>query len=180
MTLPNDDNADEIRFQLPMCVGERYGPALPSLEGAAAPTSATRIRMSIDIQTSGRIQSITSPSHTDKISETKYPTHLGRPSRRRSTVKFRSSAFLEQDFILIVRADGLDSPRCFAELQRDPTGKHSDTLAMQFTLVPNFKLPPVAGQEYIFVVDRSGSMAGARIETAKRLWILGLIAQFRH
>ncbi|KAJ6626917.1 von Willebrand factor type A domain-containing protein [Mycena sp. CBHHK59/15] len=167
MTLVNDDNADEIRFQLPMCVGERYGPPLTALDGAAAPSSTTRIRITTDVQTSGRIQSITSSSHSDEISETKYPTHLGRPSRRRSTVKFRSSTFLDRDFVLVVRADDLDSPRCFAELQRDPRGKHSDTVAMQFTIVPNFKLPPVTGQEYIFVVDRSGSMSGARIETAK-------------
>ncbi|KAF7367359.1 hypothetical protein MSAN_00798300 [Mycena sanguinolenta] len=39
---------------------------------------------------------------------------------------------------------------------------------MQFTIVPNFQLPPIQGQEYIFLVDRSGSMSGARIETAKR------------
>ncbi|KAF7340086.1 hypothetical protein MVEN_01926700 [Mycena venus] len=160
MTLPNDDNADEIRFQLPCCVGERYGPSLTALDGAAAPSSSTVIRITADVQTSGRIQSITSPSHAYSISEIKYPTHLGRPSRRRSTVRFRSSTYLDRDFVLIVRADDLDAPRCFAELQRDPEGKHSDTVAMQFTIVPNFQLPSVE--------DRSGSMAGLRIETAKR------------
>ncbi|KAJ7785776.1 hypothetical protein B0H16DRAFT_1487985 [Mycena metata] len=168
MTLVNDDNADEIRFQLPMCVGERYGPPLTALEGAAAPSASTRIRITADIQTSGRIQSIASPSHSDSITETKYPTHLDRPSRRRSTVRYRSTNYLDRDFVLVVRAEDLDAPRCFAELQRDPEGKHSDTVAMQFTIVPNFKLPPVAGQEYIFLVDRSGSMGGSRIETAKR------------
>ncbi|KAJ7456501.1 von Willebrand factor type A domain-containing protein [Mycena latifolia] len=167
ITLVNDDNADEIRFQLPMYVGERYGPPLDALDGAAAPSSSTRIRITTDIQTSGRIRSITSPSHADKIIETKYPTHLGRPSRRRSTVRFRSSSFLEQDFVLVVRADDLDAPRCFAELQRDPRGRHSDTVAMQFTILPNFKLPPIEGQDYIFLVDRSGSMSGARINTAR-------------
>ncbi|KAJ7356809.1 von Willebrand factor type A domain-containing protein [Mycena albidolilacea] len=168
MTLPNDDNADEIRLQLPCCVGERYGPPLTALDGAAAPSSSTPIRITIDIQTSGRIKSITSPSHADNVSETRYPTHLGRPSRRRSTVQFQSSTFLDRDFILVIRADGLDESRCFAELHRDPEGIRSDTVAMQFTIVPNFQLPPVKGQEYIFLVDRSGSMSGARIETAKR------------
>jgi hypothetical protein len=168
MTLPNDDNADEIRLQLPCCVGERYGPPLTALDGAAAPSSSTPIRITTDIQTSGRIKSITSPSHADNVSETRYPTHLGRPSRRRSTVQFQSSTFLDRDFILVIRADGLDESRCFAELHRDPEGIRSDTIAMQLTIVPNFQLPPVKGQEYIFLVDRSGSMSGARIETAKR------------
>ncbi|KAJ7226005.1 hypothetical protein GGX14DRAFT_642349 [Mycena pura] len=175
MTLPNDDNTDEIRFQLPMCVGERYGPPLTALDGASAPSSSTRIRITLEIQTSGRIQSLTSPSHSNDISETRYQTHLARPSRRRTTVRYRSPTFLDRDFVLVVHAEGLDAPRCFAELQRDPGGRHSDTVAMQLSIVPSFKLPPVTGQEYIFVVDRSGSMGnmggtrmgGTRIETAK-------------
>ncbi|KAJ7630477.1 hypothetical protein FB45DRAFT_1027697 [Roridomyces roridus] len=165
MTLANDDNVDEIRLQLPSYVGERYGPPLPGLEEAIAPSSSTRIRITTEIQTSGRIQSITSPSHPDEIVETRYKTHLGRPSRRRSTVRFVSSTFLDRDFVLVVQAEGLDEPRCFAELNRTPN--RSDTLALQFTIVPNFKLPPVAGQEYIFLIDRSGSMVGPRIDTAK-------------
>jgi hypothetical protein len=166
MTLANDDNVDEIRLQLPAYVGERYGPSLSGLEGAAAPSASTRIRITTEIQTSGRIQTITSPSHPDEIVETRYKTHLGRPSRRRSTVRFTSNTFLERDFVLVVQAEGLDEPRCFAELNRTPN--RSDTLALQFTIVPNFKLPPVAGQEYIFLIDRSGSMGGARINTARR------------
>jgi hypothetical protein len=164
----NDDNADEVRFQLPMCVGERYGEPPPELASAMAPSSRTRIRITTDIQTSGRIQSITSPTHSGEISETKYPTHLARPSRRRSCVKFRSRTFLDRDFVLIVHADKLDSPRCFAELERDPRGKGADTIAMQLTIVPKFNLPPIPAQEYLFVVDRSGSMSGARIATAGR------------
>jgi len=61
LSLMNDDNADEVRFQLPMCVGERYGEPPPELASAMAPSSRTRIRITTDIQTSGRIQSITSP-----------------------------------------------------------------------------------------------------------------------
>ncbi|KAJ7071390.1 von Willebrand factor type A domain-containing protein [Mycena amicta] len=165
MVLPNE-NTDEIRFQLPSCVGERYGPPLTALVGASAPSSSTRIRIAFEIQTSGRIQSITSPSH--QITESAYKTHLNRPSRRRTMVRYRSATFLEKDFVLVIQAEGLDEPRCFAELQSDKSGRHSDTVAMQLSLVPRFKLPPVVGQEYIFLVDRSGSMAGARIETAKR------------
>ncbi|KAF7310523.1 hypothetical protein HMN09_00594900 [Mycena chlorophos] len=166
MALPNDENTDELRFQLPSCVGERYGPPLAALDGASAPSSSTRIRLSMDVQTSGSIHSIVSPSHP--ITETPYLTEFNRPSRRRRTVKYRSKTFLDRDFVVVVQADGLDEPRCFAELSSDPTGRHSDTVAMQLSLVPKFKLPPVLGQEYVFLVDRSGSMAGPRMETAKR------------
>ncbi|KAH7889185.1 hypothetical protein F5I97DRAFT_1842335 [Phlebopus sp. FC_14] len=39
---------------------------------------------------------------------------------------------------------------------------------MQLTLVPSFELPRIPSQEYIFVMDRSGSMDGLPMETAKR------------
>ena len=66
--------------------------------------------------------------------------------------------------MLTVHSEGLDSPRCFAEID----GRGDGTVAMQLTLVPTFKMPRIPSQEYIFVVDRSGSMGGARIQTAKR------------
>ncbi|KAK7029653.1 hypothetical protein VNI00_014351 [Paramarasmius palmivorus] len=165
MDLMNED-VDEIRFQLPMHVGERYGPLPQQLVGANTPSTTTRVRITADIQTSGTIHSITSPSHQAEISVTAYSTNLNRPSRRRSRVKFRSKAYLQRDFVLIVHAEKLDAPRCFAELEGDPN--HKATLAIQFTLVPKFNLPPIQSQEYIFVVDRSGSMEGDRVEQAKR------------
>ncbi|KAF5377154.1 hypothetical protein D9615_006359 [Tricholomella constricta] len=166
MSLDNDDNTDEVRFQLSKGVGERYGTTPLELTSAIRPAASTRIRITCEIQTSGRIQEIVSPSHHDEITEKRYPTDQGRESRRRSTIKYRSRSFLERDFVLIIRAQGLDLPRCFAELREDSAGRHP-TLAMQLTLVPNFPLPPISSQEYLFVIDRSGSMAGDRIATAK-------------
>ncbi|TFK40891.1 hypothetical protein BDQ12DRAFT_600261 [Crucibulum laeve] len=170
MDLANEENPDEARFQLPMHIGQRYGIPPAALLDSDTHLSHTRIKLTADIQTSGPIKRISSPSHPNSISETKYSTHLGRPSRRRTTVKFRSSVYLEQDFVLIVHADGLDSPRCFAELKHNAS--HADTVAMQVTLVPKFLLPRITSQEYVFLVDRSGSMGGDRIETAKRTLVL--------
>jgi len=168
MSLANDDNSDEVRFQLPMGVGERYGTLPPELTSAHGLSSRTRIRLAAEIQTSGKIQRITSPSHQADISEVPYFTHRGQASRRRSTIKFKSHTFLDRDFILIIQAEALDTPRCFAELEHDPDRRNSTTIAMQLTVVPKFNLPPIGVQEYIFVVDRSGSMAGERISTARR------------
>ncbi|ESK86235.1 von willebrand domain-containing protein [Moniliophthora roreri MCA 2997] len=165
MDLMNED-VDEIRFQLPMHVGERYGELPPQLVGANMPSTTTRVRITADIQTSGTIHSIISPSHLQDISIKAYSTHLDRPSRRRSRVRFRSKEYLNRDFILVVHAEKLDAPRCFAELEGDPN--HKATLAIQFTLVPKFNLPPIQSQEYVFVIDRSGSMQGERTEQAKR------------
>lgn len=167
MSLMNEDT-NSVRLQLPQCVGERYGTPPAELMDAMQPSSQTRVRITAEIQTNGQIQAITSPSHPTEILETKYATHLGRPSRRRSTIKFRSLSYLDRDFVLLVHAEGLDVPRCFAEFEQDPSGRLPDTIAMQLTIIPKLKLPPIVSQEYLFVVDRSGSMGGDRIGTAKR------------
>lgn len=157
------DIATQVRLQIPMRVGERYGVLPAGMVGAAPPSSATRVRVTAHIQMRGIIESVTSPSHPT-MSVAAYETHLGRPSRHRTVAKFRSSDFLRSDFVLVVKAAGLDLPRCFAE--RDPRG--SGSLAMQLTLMPKFDLPPIGSQEFIFLVDRSGSMAKDRIQTAKK------------
>lgn len=60
---------------------------------------------------------------------------------------------------------GWTGPRCL--LERDERDGQQGMIAMQLTLVPKFELPPAPTQEYIFIVDRSGSMSGDRIKTAR-------------
>jgi hypothetical protein len=163
MDLMDNDLSHQVRLQLPMWVGERYGQLPQGMVDASAPSKRTRVSFDAHIQMKGVISSVASPSHPNVQVES-YMTRAGRRSRHRATAKFRSPEFLQEDFVLVVEAAGLDLPRCFAEA--DPRG--SDSLAMQLTLMPKFDLPRVASQEYIFLVDRSGSMSGHRIETAKR------------
>jgi len=159
----DDEIAEQVRFQLPVAIGKRYGTPPSGIENAASATTQTRIRITVDIQMSGRIRDVSSPTHT--IGPLiPYKTHLGKRSHRRTTVKFRSGTFLQHDFVLTIQADGLDAPRCFAE----PDLRGAGTIAMQLTMVPKFELPPIPAQEFIFVIDRSGSMDGPRIETAKQ------------
>ncbi|KAI0786927.1 von Willebrand factor type A domain-containing protein [Abortiporus biennis] len=161
LDLMNDDEPDRLRFQLPMIVGERYGKLPSTMEGAASPTGSAVVKMKIHIQTRGEIKDIVSPTHP-QINVQAYLNHHGEPSRHRSIVRFISDEFLQEDFVLSVGAHGLDEPRCFVE--RDPI---TGSTALQLTLIPKFELPPVETQEYLFVIDRSGSMSGNCIETAK-------------
>jgi len=162
MDLLDDELNNEVRLQLPMSVGSRYGTAPQSLATAASASSTARLRITVDIQMSGVIRHVSCPTHDVALSS--FITSTGQTSRRRKTAKIRSRTFLKRSFVLTVRADGLDAPRCFAEHHSGTSG----TIAMQLTLIPKIELPPVPTQEYLFVVDRSGSMSqDNRIETAK-------------
>ncbi len=164
LDLMDDDLPDQVRFQLPLCVGRRYGTLPAGMQGAKT-IPPERISISAEIYMKGAIESITSPSHATLNALSDGSVHVG-PSVHTRTAEYRSSEFLSQDFILSVRAEGLDAPRCFA--QRGPDG----SVAMQLTVVPKFNLPTISSQEYIFLVDRSGSMGGDRIETAKRTLVM--------
>ena len=146
-----------------MCIGTRYG-VLPAGCLGARTIPPNRINITVDVHMQGAIKKITSPTHPTVFT---WPNESNRASQ---TVQYTSGDFATQDFVLIITAEGLDAPRCFA--QRVPNG----TVAMQLSIVPKFNLPPVPQQEYIFLVDRSGSMQGARIGTAKRALIMLLRA----
>lgn len=146
-----------------MCIGMRYG-ILPRGMFWARKVPPHRILISIDVWMQGVVKQINSPTH---------PTVTILPDRSTRilrTARYNSVDFLDRDFVLIVTADGLDAPRCFA--QRAPNG----TVAMQLNIVPKFNLPPITQQEYVFLVDRSGSMMGSRMETAKRTLVMLLRA----
>ncbi len=148
LDLMDDDLPDQVRFQLPLCVGMRYGTLPPGMQGAKT-IPPERISISAEVYMKGAIESITSPSHSTLNVLLDGNVRVGTTVHTR-TAEYHSSQFLSQDFILSVRAEGLDAPRCFT--QRGPDG----SVAMQLTVVPKFNLPIVSSQEYIFIVDRSG------------------------
>ncbi|KAG1809579.1 von Willebrand factor type A domain-containing protein [Suillus subaureus] len=161
--LLDNGRRDQVRLQLPMAIAERYGETPVAMLDASTTNEKTIIKIAVDVQASDKIQEIRSPTHPT-IAYKRYKSRTGKKSERRMRVTWWSTTFLDKDFVLTVHALGLDKPRCFAEV--DPQGR--DTIAMQLSLVPNFKIPPLDSQEYIFVIDRSGSMSGAPMETAKR------------
>ncbi|KAJ7223096.1 vault protein inter-alpha-trypsin domain-containing protein [Mycena pura] len=178
--LSEDEESDSIRFHLPVHIGARYGhspQSPPSLFrnasiSASSPTPFLHIHMSIEAQ--APISKIGSPSHTVSTElgpDPKLPNFKELPFSNYARVSFSSDSALDKDFVLTVKSAGLDAPRCIAELH--PV---DDTVAMGLTLVPRFKLPDVSRQEFVLLVDRSGSMDGKRIEAAKKALIVMLRA----
>lgn len=87
------------------------------------------------------------------------------PSSQRCRKQFQSDdAGLDDDFLLIIQAMNMDLPQCVAETIRYPDGRST---ALALTIVPNFNHSATSPREFLFLIDRSGSMSGARIQMAK-------------
>ncbi|KAH8828763.1 hypothetical protein DL96DRAFT_1462502, partial [Flagelloscypha sp. PMI_526] len=174
-TLTDDEKRDQVRFVFPRTYAQRYGPA-PTVNAASASTVHQRFSMDVIVQQASTIKSISCPSgHPMQL-------ELGRPdgfavddsvpdSQLAKVVLSDPSGSLTQDILLVITAAGLDSPRCFVEKNSSSTS--GETVAMGLTFVPRFTLPDhPAGMEYIFIVDRSGSMAGSGIKLVKEALVV--------
>jgi len=155
--------SNKVQLLLPLALGQRYGVLPELLEDAKGHIGRVKLKITVEIQMSGQILSVASPSHRSLFVE-EYMTHYGRPSRRRVTAKLRSKTFLDRDFELVIQANELERSRCFVE--KDP--RLPGTIALQLMLIPHFELPPIPEQEYLFLIDRSGSMNGGRIQMARQ------------
>ncbi|KDE05518.1 hypothetical protein MVLG_04111 [Microbotryum lychnidis-dioicae p1A1 Lamole] len=172
--LTEDEQNDSIRFHLPMHIGQRYGDKDLDSSPSASRTSTletTFFDLTTSIEALSAIRKIMCPSHTvstelgpdasiaDQVPAQEVPNF--------ATVSFSSPRALDKDFVLSIVAKYSDNPRCIAE--RHPSNPSS---ALSITLVPKFNAPEFEEQEYLFLVDRSGSMDGDRISMARKALVV--------
>ncbi|KAJ7682855.1 von Willebrand factor type A domain-containing protein [Mycena rosella] len=177
--LSEDEENDSARFHLPVHIGARYGQAPaavmtpsnnPFLVASASNTSFLTLAMSVEAL--APISKIGCPSHavsTELGPDPALPNFKDLPFANYARISLYSDSALDKDFVLTIKSAGLDAPRCVAELH--PT---HDTVALGLSLVPRFKLPDIARQEFVFLVDRSGSMEGGRIAAARKALVVML------
>ncbi|KAJ7917207.1 vault protein inter-alpha-trypsin domain-containing protein [Mycena leptocephala] len=171
--LSEDEENDAVRFHLPIHIGARYGKAPDGLRSAAL-SSAPFLTITTSVETLAPISKISSPSHTVSTEfgpDPALPNFKDLPFSKYARVSLSSNSALDKDFVLTIKSTDLDAPRCVAELH--PT---HDTAALALTFVPRFALPDLARQEFILLVDRSGSMSGARIAAARKALVILLRA----
>ncbi|KAJ6482915.1 von Willebrand factor type A domain-containing protein, partial [Mycena vitilis] len=171
--LSEDEENDSVRFHLPVYIGARYGsgPATCA-EKPSFQTKSAFLEIFVNVEAVAPIAKIGSPSHTVSTElgpDPALPNAKDLPFSNYARISLSSETALDKDFVLTIKSAGLDAPRCVAEVH--PT---QDTVALGLTLVPRFKLPDVSRQEFVFLVDRSGSMQGRRIAVLMKALIVML------
>jgi hypothetical protein len=170
--LSDDELQNQVRFQLPFYVGARYGTPCNTLPTVVSSSTQARVNISTEIEMASPVSRVTSPSHVIKCSSGHHVAEsTGAPHSHFATVELESSAFLDKDFLLCIEAETLDAPRCFSEFLDSSQGC-SSTVALSLTLVSRIDISDVQKQEFVFVIDRSGSMSGTRIDVAKNALIV--------
>ena len=160
--------SNKVQLLLPLALGQRYDVLPERLEDATGNIGHIKLEIKVEIQMSGQILSLTSPSHERSLYIERHTKQYGRPSYRRATVKLLSTTYLDRDFELVIGAGQLERSRCF--VGRNP--RVPGTIALQLMMIPHFDLPPIPEQEYLFLIDGSMSMRGERIGIAQQCMTL--------
>ncbi|CAG0903393.1 unnamed protein product [Darwinula stevensoni] len=155
-----------LRFFLPTTIAPRYIPLSDASEAAKVIGdidysffSPCPLEIQVHIETERKALSINSPTHEIKISSKNEVSDSKRHFR--TEVKLLGvSTDMDRDFVMLLETEAHHQPRLILERGSD------STVAAMITLIPSFKLPPLKC-DFIFVIDRSGSMGGEKMEKAK-------------
>jgi len=164
--LKHDAETDGVRFTIPTVIAPRYGQVasdtsnLPKSSELASDKGGIRILVDVAVDEGSAIRGLQSPSHPiavsmGRTSSTPEDDFDSFSSHLASATLTLGSTELEKDFIIVVLAKDQDIPRAMLEQHPSIRGQR----ALMATLVPRFNLPSIY-PEIVFVVDRSGSMAG--------------------
>jgi Ca-activated chloride channel family protein len=165
-----EQSGDAIRLMVPTTISPRYIPKEtmakmdPSeLDHITPPTVAGPVpyglKLSVDFEAGGDVREVSCPSH---------PARVALSGRRVQVELMGDTIQLDQDFVLDIK---LAKPHeASALVARDGDGVR----AVMLNLYPDlsgFRRDPA---EFVFIVDRSGSMGGPSIEQARTALLVAL------
>jgi hypothetical protein len=145
-----DTELNGLRYTLPNSVAPRYGVheyhyAGYNGYGFSADVQGIFVTVDVLLEKGSILRELQSPSHYVKeslgrMSSTPADAYTFDPSRASASLRLVKSDhdLFERDFVLVVKAGGLDNPRALLETHLTLPGQR-DLMA---TLVPKFGLPP--------------------------------------
>ena len=144
------------RFTLPTTVSPRYAPAADRVGVGPVPVDTLNppvvfeapyaFTFDMDVVMGGAIRGIQSPSH---------PIEVEQDGVRARVRLAQRSAPMDRDLVIVVAADGLDTPHATVE-----RGAQGEAVLLSFVPRMDTSAQPA---EVVFVIDRSGSMEGTSI-----------------
>ncbi|KAJ3190808.1 hypothetical protein HK101_008351, partial [Irineochytrium annulatum] len=173
----SDTDDEEIRFAiLSKQLANRYGHHQPAETLSSDVSAQARVDastssdtnepvVSITLNMPGPILSLQSPSHAAvavSLGSTTNDQSDYMPNKARLELDAESGALPDKELVLVAKVKGMNQPTCVAE--RHPL---DGTTALSVTLVPRFALNEIR-TEIVVLVDRSGSMAGSKMDQARK------------
>ncbi len=171
--MPVDKESEAARFSLPTVLKPRYTPEgstdpLAAIGGEGSQVvkgSAPAVSsFNIIVDRADGVSSITSPTHDISTS----------PKDGCTDVSLTKEGTLDKDLVILVQYKEPHTPRALVEKGKEEKGNElMSNPAVMLEFFPKFTSPQAAC-EFLFVVDRSGSMQGAYINSAKETLVLFL------
>ena len=170
--LPLEAGSEAVRFSLPSVLKPRYTPtgSADPLQPVAGEGDQVKHGQApavnqflLGVKEKVRVASVTSPTHELEVKEREQDVE----------VTLRSGGPLDKDLVVLVSYKEAHQPWAMVEPGQDGGNPLMRSTALMVDFFPKFE----AGQaacEFIFVIDRSGSMHGAYIGSARDTLILFL------
>ena len=162
---------DAMAFVLPTSIAPRYSPAVSlhastteDIQGLAPPSTVEKwfgLDIQINVTCCSAIKTVTCPTHGEDM-------HCNLSGTTGQVAL--NDVTMDRDVVVMIQEEKVHQPRANIEISKE---NGSSTMTGFVTFYPQIELPDQK-REFIFVVDRSGSMGGQKISQVRDTLLLFL------